>query len=44
MLSEFLGYLPYFRYMGYFFKIIKGIWDTGTLPPFQGLTFRSDIP
>ena len=22
----------YFRDMAYFFKIIKGIWDTGTLP------------
>ena len=27
----------YFRDMAYFFKIIKGIWDTGT--PFQGLSY-----
>ena len=36
MLSEFGGYLPYQFYgYGILFKIIKGIWDTGT--PFQGL-------
>ena len=28
MLSEFGGYLPYFRDYGIFFKIIQGIWDT----------------
>ena len=33
MLSEFWGYLPYlFLGYGIFFKIIKGIWDTGTPP------------
>ena len=37
MLSEFWGYLPYlFLGYGIFFKIIKGILDTGT-PLFQCL-------
>ena len=26
-----------FRDVGYFFKILKGIWDTGIPHPFQGL-------
>ena len=29
----------YFRDMGFFFKIIKGIWDTGT-PSFQGFIIK----
>ena len=34
MLSEFWGYLPYlFQGYGIFFKIIKGILDTGTPLP-----------
>ena len=34
MLSKFWGYLPYlFKEYGIIFKIIKGIWDTGTLLP-----------
>ena len=33
MLSEFWEYLPYlFKGYGIFFKIIKGIWDTGNTP------------
>ena len=33
MLSEFWGFLPYlFKGYGIFFKIIKGILDTGTPP------------
>ena len=39
MLSEFWVYLPYlFQGYGIFFQIIKGIWDTGIIPYFQGLT------
>ena len=40
MLFEFWGYLPYLflKIWHIFFKIIKGIWDTGTTPLFQGLT------
>ena len=41
MLSGFWGYLPYlFQGYGIFFKIIKGIWDTGTLPSRASLSLN----
>ena len=32
-----------FRDMGYFFKILKGIWDTGTPPPSRASTMTKII-
>ena len=45
MLSEFWGYLPCLFYgYGIFFKLIKGIWNTGTPPPpFQDLTKEGNL-